>query len=112
MWILWISLTQLVYTEYLYNWISITQLNSNLEVFLNILHSKIERSTKISTRKLCSLYAASLKKCSKQTNENTELHCKWKCSKVHDVIQWRMTLHCNSHDTMKSESNIQTSLDC
>ena len=35
-----------------------------------------------------------------------------KCSKVHDVIQWRMTLHCNSHDTMKSWSNIQTSLDC
>ena len=32
--------------------------------------------------------------------------------KVHDVLQWRMTLHCNSHDTVESGSNIQTSLHC
>ena len=28
--------------------------------------------------------------------------------KAHDVLQWRMTLHCNYHDTLKSGSNIQT----
>ena len=28
------------------------------------------------------------------------------------VSKWRMTLHCNSHDTLKSGSSIQTLLDC
>ena len=40
------------------------------------------------------------------------LHCKWKCFKVHDVLQLRMALHCNFHDSLKLGSNIQTLLDC
>ena len=28
------------------------------------------------------------------------------------ILSWRMTLNCNSHDTLKPVSNIQTSLDC
>ena len=32
--------------------------------------------------------------------------------KVHDVLQRRVTLDCNSHDSLKSGSNIQTLLDC
>ena len=31
--------------------------------------------------------------------------------KVHDVLQW-IILHCNFHDTLKSGSNNQASLDC
>ena len=49
-------------------------------------------------------------------NENIELQ--WKCFtvfhdvKAHNVLQRRMILHCDSHDTLKSGSNIQTLLDC
>lgn len=31
---------------------------------------------------------------------------------MHDVLQWRMILHWNSYDTLKSGSSIQASLNC
>ena len=35
-----------------------------------------------------------------------------KGSEERGVLQWRMTFHCHSHDTLKSGSKIQTLLDC